>query len=212
MLETTFETSRERVSVCEVSPDSIPATHNTHVFAVCVTSDGVPVVGVRRTSFAYQSVILRRKQASVVPVDRALLPYMYVNELKDIYSRLLRAGQLRAPDSARFEELVLLGGCLHKQESVHECLAREIGEESDAKLTVRGFGARALKITIFDKLLAKQYTGYCTLCFVAERLAEVQHATLYNFEVRRLCSLHDKKENEKYQYLSFIYNTLIPTK
>ncbi|AAC55226.1 MC098R [Molluscum contagiosum virus subtype 1] len=212
MLEATFETSRERVSVCEACVDSIPATCSTHVFAVCVTRDGVPLVGVRRTSFAYQAVTLRRRNANITPVARELLRYMYASELKDIYSRLPRSCRLRAPEGVRFEELVLLGGCLHKQESVTECLAREIREESDSRLSARRFGARALKICIFDKLLTKQYSGYCMLCFVEQRLDDVQHATLYNFEVCRLCSLLEKSDNEKFEYLHFIYNSLVTTK
>lgn len=213
MLEEVFETAREQVSICDIGSDGIPSSTSAHIFAVCVTSDGKPVVGVRRTSFAYQAVTARRKASPVTQVSRALLKYMYSNEVKEILIRLVTPCPQGVADSGTvFEELVMLGGSPLKNESAHECLAREVQEESDAKLTVVGFGARALKISIYDKILEKRYAGYCMLCFVAESARDIERATLYNIEVRSICPLEKKKNNEKYEYLSYIYNTLTPTK
>lgn len=214
MLEEVFETPREQVSICEIGSEGIPASTNAHIFAVCVTADNVPMIGVRRTSFAYQAVTARRKASPVAQVSRTLLQYMYSNEIKEILTRLASPCPhgIILPSSSVFEELVMLGGSPLKHETAHECLAREVGEESDARLTVVRFGARALKITIYDKLLDKRYTGYCMLCFVAETAREIERAPLYNIEVRSICSLEKKKNNEKYLYLSYIYNTLTPTK
>ncbi|ATI21031.1 mRNA decapping enzyme [Western grey kangaroopox virus] len=214
-----FETSRERISVEPIDPAEISVDASTHVFAICISRDRVPIVGVRRTSFVYQSIMTKRKTfTEILPVDTRVLKYMYANEVKDIYSRLIVDSDECTPPAMcsviadGFEELVLLGGCVSSGETIYQCLEREMREESDAAITVHHFGNKAVKLSIEDKILGKRYTGYCLLCFIDQLYREVRGSVLYNFEIKNLCSLLEKKNDEKYGYLHFIYNTLISSK
>ncbi|CCD83263.1 MutT motif protein [Squirrelpox virus] len=205
----TFETPRERVSVSVT--DVVPRTKGTHVFAMCVSSDGRPIVAARRTSFAFQEVMLQRRTPdTVLRVPKTVLRYMYSNELREIASRSRYRGLQTRND--QFVELIMLGGRLTKSETAEGCLEREIREESDGTLTVRGFGRGVVLVRIFDKALGRLFEGYCMLCFVEETLAEAVSASLYNVEVRGLRALEDDPANDKFAYLMFIYNILFSLK
>ncbi|AAR07442.1 86R [Yaba monkey tumor virus] len=204
-----FETSRELVVVEKVN--DVPCSKNTHVFAICITSDNKPLIAARRTSFAFQEIMMQRKNPkATLFVKKSFLKYMYSNEIKEI-NRRLDNGYI-VSFNPLFEELILLGGKIDKYESVNDCLSREIREESDFHLSIRQFGDKLLKLTIFDKLFNKTFISYCTTCFINESLEKSLSFNIYNVEIRELKSLIDCVKNDKFNYLSFIYNTLIHSK
>ncbi len=204
---TLFDTPRETVNITRIS--EVPKDDNIHIFAICVTSDNEPLLAVRRSSFAFQKIMTQRNSPySILRIPRFLLAYMYTNEIREIDRRLKNCNINDLPFGSKFEELILLGGRINKCESLQECLKREIGEESDSCLTVMGFGDKIVKVTTLDKISNKTFINYCTLCYVEETLQQVKRNKIYNVEVRKLKSLNDCVENDKYNYLSFIYNTL----
>ncbi|CAC21324.1 86R protein [Yaba-like disease virus] len=204
-----FETSREFVVVERIN--EVPYSKNTHVFAICITSDNKPLIAARRTSFAFQEIMTQRKNPnSTLSVKKSLLKYMYNNEIKEI-NRRLENGNI-VSFNPLFEELILLGGKINKSESVNDCLLREIQEESDFHLSIKRFGNKLLKLTTFDKLFNKTFISYCTTCFINESLEKALSFSIYNVEIRELKSLIDCVKNDKFNYLSFIYNTLVHSK
>ncbi|QDJ95095.1 mRNA decapping enzyme [Hypsugopox virus] len=202
---THFNTCRESVSIEHVS--AIPRTKNTHVFAICITKDNKPIIAARRSSFAFQEIMSKRTTPeTTLIVPQKLLLYMYPNEIHEINRRLQKGNILLS--NSNFEELILLGGKINKQESVNDCLIREIREESDAALTIKKIGSKSLKLTIYDKLFNKTYVSYCTTCYINETLDIALQSRIYNVEIRNLKLLFDCINNDKYEYLTFIYNTL----
>ncbi|AOP31592.1 mRNA decapping enzyme [Skunkpox virus] len=200
--EMIFETPRELVSIKRIK--DIPRTKDTHVFAACITSDGHPLIGARRTSFAFQAILSQQDSNSVFRVSTKLLRFMYYNEIREIIRRL-RKGSINNIDP-HFEELILLGGKLDKKESIKDCLKRELKEESDERITVKEFGNVILKLTTRDKLFNKVYIGYCMACFIDQSLSELVHNSIYNVEIRKIKSLNECMSDDKYEYLSYIYN------
>ncbi|AAL69822.1 SPV083 mutT motif [Swinepox virus] len=209
---TLFETDRE--VICIEDTDNIQHNKNTHVFAICITSDNKPIVAARRSSFVFQETMSQRTSpTSTLKVSKHLLKYMYPNEIKEIFRRLQKGSiNDRYILSNCFEEIILLGGRLNKSESINDCLYREIREESDSKISIKHISNKFLKLTIFDKLFNKTYISYCTICYINESLYESTSSRIYNVEIRGLRSLLDCRNNDKYKYLLFIYNTLVNTK
>ncbi|QAV34397.1 m84R [Myxoma virus] len=205
---TTFETPREVVFIERV--DSIPQSKKTHVFAICVTADNKPIVAARRSSFVFQEMIMNMNPPIIVTISKHLTNYMYNNEIKEI-KRKLQKGSVYIPRNS-FEELILLGGKLNKSETIDECIQREITEETDAKLTIKSIGTACVKITITDKLFNRKYVNYCKLCYIHELMEEALSFVIYNVEIRKLKSLLDCVNNDKFTYLRFIYNTLLYSK
>ncbi|AOA33044.1 hypothetical protein GTPV_gp082 [Goatpox virus Pellor] len=213
MLTTMIETDRENVTIERVN--EIPDEKNTHVFAICITSDGKPLIAARRNSFAFQEIMSQRVlPTSILKVSKHLLKYMYNNEIKEIQRRLLKGSYLNVSQMTNnsFEELILLGGKINKSESISDCLQREIQEESDSNLTIKCFGNKCVKLTIFDKLFDKTYISYCTTCYITETISQAISSIIYNVEIRALKSLFECFKNDKYHYLLFIYNTLVNSK
>ncbi len=105
-----------------------------------------------------------------------------------------------------------MGGKLDKKESIKDCLRRELKEESDEHITVKEFGNVILKLTTSDKLFNKVYIGYCMACFINQSLEDLSHTSIYNVEIRKIKSLNDCINDDKYEYLSYIYNILINSK
>ncbi|WIG62319.1 mRNA-decapping protein D9 [Camelpox virus] len=206
--EVIFETPRELISIKLIK--DIPRSKDTHVFAACITSDGYPLIGARRTSFAFQAILSQQNSDSIFRVSTKLLRFMYYNELREIFRRL-RKGSINNIDP-HFEELVLLGGKLDKKESIKDCLRRELKEESDERITVKEFGNVILKLTTRDKLFNKVYIGYCMACFINQSLEDLSHTSIYNVEIRKIKSLNDCINDDKYEYLSYIYNMLVNSK
>ncbi|ALA62406.1 MutT motif protein [Turkeypox virus] len=205
-----FETTRERIYIEIANMDSIYTGKRLHMFAICVTADYIPIIGIRRTSFTYQSIISRRRSFSeLLFVDINHLKYMYDNEIKEICIRSITPFDV--DEFNDFEELVLLGGRTKNRETIYQCLKRELSEESDGTLTIKGFGDTMVRIVIEDKILHKTFKGYCIICFIDQYYSEI-NKPLYNIEIKELSSLYDKTSNEKYKYLSFIYNTLLNCK
>ncbi|AFB76938.1 decapping enzyme [Cotia virus SPAn232] len=205
-----FDTPREFVLIERV--DEVPQKKNIHVFAICVTSDNIPLVATRRVSFAFHGIMAKNKHFStsqVVNISNELLKYMYNNELKEICVRLKNN---KIDINNNFEEIILMGGKLDKSETIKECLYREIQEESDHMFSIKYIKDNFLKVTIVDKLFNKSYIGYCTICYIEENIKTILSKILYNVEVMGIKSLFDCKNNDKYNYLYFIYNTLINSK
>ncbi|ARE67295.1 SWPV2-ORF072 [Shearwaterpox virus] len=201
----TFETNREKITIEHANVEDI-LDKKIHVFAVCITADGIPIIGIRRTSFMYQSIISKRRSFSeILAVDISDLKYMYNNEIKEICIRSITPFTFSGFDS--FEELVLLGGKVKNKESIYQCLSRELAEESDEMITIKSFGNNVLKLCIEDKILFRRFHGYCIICVIDQEYEEIKKS-LYNIEIKALESLLDKTSNEKYEYLNFIYNTL----
>ncbi|AYP74242.1 mutT motif protein [Fowlpox virus] len=204
----TFETNREKITIDRATVEDV-LDKRIHMFAVCITTDGIPIIGIRRTSFMYQYIISKRRSFSeIIAVDIRHLDYMYDNEIKEICIRAispLTFRVFRKPE--KFEELVLLGGKIKNKESIYQCLSRELSEESDDIITVKSFGKDILKLCIEDKILYRRFYGYCIVCFINQDYEEIKKS-LYNIEIKELGSLLDKTNNEKYEYLNFIYNTL----
>lgn len=206
----TFETNRERITIGNANIEDILNDKRIHIFALCITSDNIPIIGVRRTSFMYQSVISKRRSFSeILAVDINHLKYMYNNEIKEICIRSIAPFTYSGFNN--FEELVLLGGRVKNKESIYQCLSRELSEESDGILTIKTFGNKILKLTIEDKILCRTFYGYCIICFIDQLYSEIIKP-LYNIEIKELGSLFDRSSNEKYEYLKFIYNTLLTYK
>ncbi|APG58304.1 mRNA-decapping protein D9 [BeAn 58058 virus] len=186
---------------------------NIHVFAICLTSDNIPLVATRRISFAFHGIMARNKHfntSQVVNISKEILKYMYNNELKEISVRLQNN---KININNNFEELILMGGKVDKSETVKECLCREIQEESDHMFSIKDIKDNYLKVTIVDKIFNKTYIGYCTICLIEQNIRTIlSHNTLYNVEVMKIKSLFDCKNNDKYNYLYFIYNTLVNSK
>ncbi|ARE67595.1 SWPV1-066 [Shearwaterpox virus] len=202
----TFETNREKIIIEQANIEDV-LDRRIHIFAVCLTADGVPIVGVRRTSFMYQSIIAKRRSFSeILAVDISHLKYMYNNEIKEICIRSIKPFTFSGFNS--FEELVLLGGKVKSKESIYQCLSRELAEESDNIITIKSFGKEVLKLCIEDKILYRRFHGYCIICVIDQNYEDIKKS-LYNIEIKELGSLLDKTSNEKYEYLNFIYNTLI---
>ncbi|UOX38757.1 DBC1 [Finch poxvirus] len=202
----TFETNREKITIEPANVEDV-LDKKIHVFAVCITADGIPVIGIRRTSFMYQSIISKRRSFSeILAVDISHLKYMYNNEIKEICIRSITPFTFSGFNS--FEELVLLGGKVKNKESIYQCLSRELSEESDEMITIKSFGKNILKLCIEDKILYRRFHGYCIVCIIDQEYEEIKKS-LYNIEIKALESLLDKTSNEKYEYLNFIYNTLI---
>ncbi|UZN93754.1 NUDIX domain protein, partial [Monkeypox virus] len=84
--EVIFETPRELISIKRIK--DIPRSKDTHVFAACITSDGYPLIGARRTSFAFQAILSQQNSDSIFRVSTKLLRFMYYNELREIFRRL----------------------------------------------------------------------------------------------------------------------------
>ncbi|QHR82626.1 decapping enzyme [Brazilian porcupinepox virus 1] len=204
-----FETNREVVYIERVT--KIPISTNLHVFAICITSDNFPLIAIRRTSFAFQEVILCNKSTSMISVSKDLLKYMYNNELKEIDMRSTSNFKIKF-DNDTFEEIILIGGKINKSETIRDCLYREIQEESDYKISVKSISDDFLKLTIMDKLFNKKYISYCTICYINENLSTILENDIYNIEIKKIKSLFDCKKNDKFIYLSFIYNTLVDSK
>ncbi|ASK51292.1 mRNA decapping enzyme [Eptesipox virus] len=201
-----FDTPRESISIESVS--NIQRAKNTHVFAICITSDNKPIIAARRSSFAFQEIMAKRTTPeTILKVPKKLLSYMYQNEIQEINRRLSNSSTILF-SNIDFEELILLGGKINKQESINDCILREIKEESDSSLTIKKIGNKSLKLTIYDKLFNKTYISYCTICYVKENLNEVLQSRIYNVEIRELKLLFDCINNDKYEYLFYIYNTL----
>ncbi|QRI42792.1 mutT motif [Cheloniid poxvirus 1] len=201
----TFETNREKITIDRATVEDV-SDKRIHMFAVCITTDGIPIIGIRRTSFMYQYIISKRRSFSeIIAVDISHLNYMYDNEIKEICIRAISPLTFRK--SEKFEELVLLGGKIKNKESIYQCLSRELSEESDNIITVKSFGKNILKLCIEDKILHRRFHGYCIVCFINQDYEEIRRS-LYNIEIKELGSLLDKTNNEKYEYLNFIYNTL----
>ncbi|QHG62645.1 mutt motif [Cetacean poxvirus 1] len=207
-----FETDRELLHIERVS--KIPQLKNTHVFAICISCDNKPILAARRTSFAFQNILSTCKSPMyTMRVPHNLLKYMYPNEIKEISLRLVEGYISKYSINNNFEELIMLGGKLNsKFESIEECLIREINEESDNLLTVLSIGNDILKVTTVDKLINKTFISFCTTCYVKESLTNIIKADIFNIEVRALKCLYDVTDNDKYHYLSFIYNTLCISK
>ncbi|QRY18902.1 ORF-32 [Teiidae poxvirus 1] len=204
-----FETNRERIHI-ELSNKDTYHDSRAHIFAVCITTDNVPVVGIRRTSFMYQSIITSRKSISeILTVDVNQLNYMYGNEIKEICIRAITPFTFGGVST--FEELVLLGGKVKSDESIYQCLSRELMEESDGNISIKSFGKDILSLVIEDKMLYRTFYGYCILCFINQMYSELTKP-LYNIEIKELTSLLIKSNNEKYEYLYFIYSTLLTCK
>ncbi|AST09507.1 mRNA decapping enzyme [NY_014 poxvirus] len=206
--EIVFETPREIVNIKQIK--EIPRLKDTHVFAACITKDGYPLIGVRRTSFAFQEILSQETPDSIFRVSKKLLKYMYHNEIQVIFRRLKR-GYINNINPY-FEELILLGGKLDKKETIKDCLHRELKEESDDLITVKEFGNVILKLTTHDKIFNKIYTGYCMACFINQSLNELTQSSIYNVEIRKIKYLNECIDNDKFEYLSYIYNMLINNK
>ncbi|AEN03684.1 mRNA decapping enzyme [Yokapox virus] len=206
--EIIFETPRETVNIKLIK--EIPKSKDTHVFAVCITSDGYPLIGVRRTSFAFQEILSQETSDSIFRVSKKLLKFMYHNEIQIIFRRLKR-GYINNIDPY-FEELILLGGKINKKETIKDCLHRELKEESDDIITVKEFGTSIIKLTTYDKIFNKNYMGYCMACYINQSLNDLIKHSIYNVEIRKIKYLNECKDNDKFEYLSYIYNMLINSK
>ncbi|ABJ09007.1 MutT motif protein [Nile crocodilepox virus] len=206
-----FETPREAVTVRRATIAEIADCdrfHNLHLFGLCLTTDRVPIVGVRRTSFTYQNKWLSRRRGEQLVMKYIDFKYVYPKEIKDIRARLATAAEL--PSNDGFEELTLLGGSVrNRRETIEKCIHREIAEETDDSLRIGTITDVACAIDILDKSTGKTFRGYCILCLLNQPYSDVPKDSLYNMEVEYLCSLLEKSGNEKFAYLNHIYEQLV---
>lgn len=49
-------------------------------------------------------------------------------------------------------------------------------------------------------------------CFINQSLEDLSHTSIYNVEIRKIKSLNDCINDDKYEYLSYIYNMLVNSK
>ncbi|AWU47129.1 mRNA decapping enzyme [Sea otter poxvirus] len=199
----TFDTIREYVTIKVAN--TIPDIKGTRFFAICVTKDNVPIVASRRSSFAFQELMSRITTNNILHVPKNLLQFMYENELREIAGRTIGTP---VNTYSKFKEIIMMGGKANKTESPSSCLRREIKEESDNSLTVSYICDTYLYVTIFDKLIKKKFECYCTLCYVDQTLNDIVNAKIFNIEVKELCPLTKCIDNDKFEYLYYIYNTL----
>ncbi|ANS71173.1 mRNA decapping enzyme [Pteropox virus] len=199
----TFETEREKVILTPTpKPTSISGVR---VFAICVTTDNVPIVAQRRTSFVFQHIVSTSSKKNTTKVSKHLLQYMYENEVREL---ACRSSVRKIEWDNNFCELIMIGGKANKSESVNSCLRREIREESDSTVSVKSISDKFFHVSIYDKLIQKCFECYCTLCYINQSLEDITSTRIFNIEVRSLCPLYSYKNNDKFEYLNFIYKSL----